>query len=213
MRTHRIFIAHQWLMIAIAVCAGVLRAAAEHRPAEKLVLVALAKDTALSTQVESGLKKRFSEQGTEAVSLRDLFPTSTPVTRMAEQIRAQGYASLLCVAPRRTIHWSARKAVADPEIEDCLTAYASGVFPSGDPLAVNPFDEEHAATVDAQRTTRGPIPGNTGETPYVVQKSLLRWFDVATRKLGWQGFVEVRMPDNLRTSSRTPLIVHAIWQS
>lgn len=212
MKTCRNFPARRWLMLAMTIGAGAVSAYTEHRPLRKLVIIALAKDTALATQVESGLKKRFSERGTDAVSLRDLFPTPAPVARMTEQMRSQGYQSLLCVAPRKTIHWSAHTAAADPEMEDCLVAYATGVFPSGDPLAVKPFDEDSPATRGVQGLTRGPLPSHTGETPYVVHKGLIRLFDVATGKSVWQGFVEARMPDNLRSSARMPLIVHAIWQ-
>ena len=202
----------RWLMAAMIVCVGVSGADAEQRVVRKWVVVALAKDAAQATEVESGLKRRLSERGMDAASLRDLFSTPAPVARMAEQLRSQGYEFLLCVSPRKTIHWSARKAVANPRMEDCLAAYATGVFPSGDPLAVSPLDEEPSTTVGIQDEEHGPIPGNTGESPFVVHKGLLRLFDVATGKSVWQGFVEARMPDNMRTSSRMPLVVDAIWQ-
>jgi hypothetical protein len=94
---------------------------------------------------------------------------------------------------------------------DCLAAYATGVFPSGDPLPVSPFDEDPVVTMDLQDTTHGPFPGH-GESPYVVSKGLIRVFAVATGQSLWQGFVEVRVPDNTRTSSRTALVVDAIWK-
>src|SRR4029077_11123524 len=119
----------------------------------------LGKDTALSAQVESGLKDNFSGKGVSASSLRVLFANTVPVPDMIEQLRAAGYDSLLCVAPRKTIQISnPTTASAETDVHHCLTIYATGAYPSGDPLDVSPLSQDQPmAGTAAPESLRGPI--------------------------------------------------------
>jgi hypothetical protein len=201
-----------WMaLLLLSIAAGTVHAAIP--TVKKIALIALGKDAAHSTEIESGLKQNFAERGVRADSIRLLFAPTVPVPKMIDQLHAQGYDSIICVAPRKTIQFDeSAKESAETDIRSCLTTYASGNYPSADPVEVSPGGTGSMSSPAIQGNLNAPIPTNPAAAPFQVSKGTLRLYDVASGRLNLQQSIVVKMPADLNTELQLRYITHTIWQ-
>src|SRR5579863_8744103 len=122
----------KWLATGVLLGIATSNLYADSRPLQKLALIALGKDPALSTSIESGVKDDFAQHGINAISLRTIFISTVPVSTIIERLRAQHFDSLLCLSPRRTIQWSSPTSdKTDNGMQGCLSTFVTGNYPSG----------------------------------------------------------------------------------
>lgn len=189
---------------------------------QKVLFVALARDAARAAEVEEAVKQEFTQKGIPSDSLRVVAgKTSASVKELTDLIRAQGYDSLLCMGPRKTIRITPQdKAGGFASMENCLTIFLTGTYPSGEPLEVDPVVAEPIAAQPEGETgssLKAPIPTNPAAASVGVYKGTLRFFDVASEGVLWEGSIHLRMPRDLRTGFQTKLfsreVIKAVQKS
>ncbi len=185
------------------------------RTVQKVIFVALARDAARAAEVEAAVKQELTHKGVTADSLRVVAgKTSASVKELVELIRRQGYDSLLCMGPRKTIRITPTdKAGGFASMENCLAIFLTGTYPSGEPLEVDPVIAETLPAQpagEAGSTLKEPMPTNPAAASLMVYKGTLRFFDTATERVLWEGVVHVKMPSDMRTGFQTKRVSHEI---
>jgi hypothetical protein len=183
-----------------------------------VAVVSPLKNKAIASAVESGLKTNFLGRGVNAVSLHTLYNSSVPaVVEIRADLQARGFTHILCATPRRSIRFSSGPlAVPFATLDGCLTAFATGVYPTGEPTDTA-WAVETSMASDRQApiggTLASPIPSSPGSAPIRVIKGTLRLFDLKTGELALQNIVQVKVPAELQGDLQTKLIVRGAWDS
>lgn len=184
------------------------------RKIQKVVLIALARDGVRAAEIEAGVKHKLSEHGVVSESLRILAnDKAITVQELSENLKSQGYDSVFCMSPRKTIHIAPTDQVGKAaSVVNCLNSYLTGNSPSGEPLEVDPVISEVAPGMDAGKpgSSRSPIPSNPAAAPFSVYKGTLQFFDTSTGSLLWEGLVQVKVPADMRGSIQTKVVSYEI---
>ncbi len=98
-------------------------------------------------------------------------------------------------------------------MDNCLSIFLTGKYPSGQSLRTEPFVVEAQPT---QKTMAGgdpslartPIPTSAGAAPITYYKRTLRVFDVAKQSLIWEKRIMVKTPSDLQESLLSIWMAH-----
>ncbi len=207
-----------FVMVMLTLSAGYTESPAPAtRTAQKVVVVALARDATRAMDIEIAVKDALMKRKVSAESLRVVAKDKATTPKgLAQYIREQGYDTLLCMAPRRTILVTTKdKEGGFSTMQNCLSIYLTGNYPSGEPLELDPVIAETApvgvgTNLGSQRT---PIPTNPTAVPLTVYKGTLRAFDTGTGNVIWNGNVHAKMPEDIRSRWESKLLTLSVIEA
>lgn len=212
----------KWLLLGIVVISPIggtpmwaTEARAPSHKVRKVAIVALARDAARAAEIESAVKETFTGHGVAADSLRTFARQQATTKDLADLLRSNGYDALLCMGPRKTIQIEAGNKTKRATMDECLSSFLSGNYPTGEPLDVYPVtaDAPVTATGGGSGSLRSPIPSNAAAAPMTIYKGTLRFFDTATQELIWEGRVHSKMPAEMRSGIQIKVLAHDIRQA
>jgi hypothetical protein len=206
------------LSLAFTLMTGLALGAVPQKPpvVRKVLIIALGRDAARSTEIENAIQNNFQSHGVTAESAHTETPRSLTIDQIIQKIEAKHYDAVLCMGPRPTIRLQP-SSTEMPDLKTCLTTYTTGKRPTGEALEVNPYSTETSAraasTASGADTLKSPIQTNANAATFTLFKGTLRLFEATSCQPLWQKDVSAKVPVGSRHDIETTIITYNIWEA